>query len=215
MSINGSRQRLFNTDSPALLTAANQRRQLIIEVAQRLFMQNGYSATSMSAIAADLGGSKATLYSYFGCKNDLFRACVEEACRSLCEFQAYRNTDERNIADVLTNFGEHFLGLVCSTRWSSLLRSCCESQCDQQTRQIFYQAGIESVVRWLEDIIAQARERDQIAARDCRQVAEDFISLLCGRLFWRRALGPPSTPAPGEIKAEAIRAARAVIRLYP
>jgi AcrR family transcriptional regulator len=55
------------------------RREAIVEVAKRQFLDNGYAATSMSAIAAELGGSKATLWSYFPNKEDLFAAVLDEA----------------------------------------------------------------------------------------------------------------------------------------
>jgi hypothetical protein len=40
------------------------RREAILEVAERSFLEQGYAATTMSAIAAELGGSKGTLWSY-------------------------------------------------------------------------------------------------------------------------------------------------------
>ena len=40
-------------------------------------MELGYERTSMSEIAARLGGSKATLYSYFPSKEELFFGVVQ------------------------------------------------------------------------------------------------------------------------------------------
>ncbi|WP_233203697.1 TetR/AcrR family transcriptional regulator [Novosphingobium sp. HII-3] len=54
-----------------------KRRAVIVEVATRAFLEQGYAATSMSAIADELGGSKATLWSYFASKEDLFIAVVD------------------------------------------------------------------------------------------------------------------------------------------
>jgi AcrR family transcriptional regulator len=53
------------------------RRAAIVDVATRAFLDNGYAATSMSAIADRLGGSKATLWSHFGSKEDLFAAVID------------------------------------------------------------------------------------------------------------------------------------------
>jgi TetR/AcrR family transcriptional repressor of mexJK operon len=54
------------------------RRAAILQVAHELFSEVGYAATSMSSIAARLGGSKATLYKYFRSKEELFAASLED-----------------------------------------------------------------------------------------------------------------------------------------
>jgi AcrR family transcriptional regulator len=54
-----------------------KRRAIIVDVATRAFLDQGYAATSMSAIADELGGSKATLWSHFASKEELFIAVVD------------------------------------------------------------------------------------------------------------------------------------------
>src|SRR5690606_21000215 len=54
----------------------------ILEAASQLFLRDGYSATSIEAVLEASGGSKATLYSYFSTKDELFRAVVKEAIRN-------------------------------------------------------------------------------------------------------------------------------------
>ena len=48
----------------------------IIEATTELFLENGFSGTSMSAVAKACGITKATLYHHFPGKDDLFAACV-------------------------------------------------------------------------------------------------------------------------------------------
>ena len=54
------------------------RRDELLDVAQRLFARNGYDATSVSQIIAELGVSKGAFYHYFESKEDLVEAL---ACR--------------------------------------------------------------------------------------------------------------------------------------
>ena len=73
-----------------------EKRQEIIRIAAELFEELGYERTSMSAIAARVGGSKATLYGYFESKEDLLRAVLdhdvnEEADRLMQEFLAEKD----------------------------------------------------------------------------------------------------------------------------
>src|SRR5882757_6223376 len=58
----------------------DERRDHILDVARDAFLSTGYADTSMSAIAARLGGSKGTLYNYFKSKDELFNAYVERRC---------------------------------------------------------------------------------------------------------------------------------------
>src|SRR5204862_1634971 len=50
----------------------------IVAVAQKLFFKEGYAATSMSQLAAALGGSKTTLYNHFQSKEALLLAVVQD-----------------------------------------------------------------------------------------------------------------------------------------
>ncbi|HJR25871.1 MAG TPA: TetR/AcrR family transcriptional regulator [Acidimicrobiales bacterium] len=53
-------------------------RQLVLEAAERLFVANGFGATSLDDIAREAGFSKGAVYSNFAGKADLFFAIVEQ-----------------------------------------------------------------------------------------------------------------------------------------
>jgi AcrR family transcriptional regulator len=59
------------------------RRAQIISAAREHFFEHGYADTGMSAIAAKLGGSKGTLWSYFPSKEALFAAVVEDTAAAI------------------------------------------------------------------------------------------------------------------------------------
>jgi AcrR family transcriptional regulator len=63
-------------------TKSETRRQAILDTAAEAFRERGYDATSMSEVAARLGGSKATLYNYFCSKEALFAAVMVEQVRA-------------------------------------------------------------------------------------------------------------------------------------
>ena len=54
----------------------NAKRQAILDTAYRLFRTQGFDKTSVSQITAEVGGSKATIYSHFSSKEELFVACM-------------------------------------------------------------------------------------------------------------------------------------------
>lgn len=45
-----------------------------------MFLAEGYSGVSVDGIIANIGGSKRTLYAYFGGKEGLFAAIIEQLC---------------------------------------------------------------------------------------------------------------------------------------
>ena len=57
---------------------SEQRRRAIVTAARAAFLRHGYGNTSMSAIAAKLGGSKTTLWTYFRNKRELYDAVVDD-----------------------------------------------------------------------------------------------------------------------------------------
>jgi AcrR family transcriptional regulator len=57
--------------------------QQIVDVASRIFIEKGFDGTSMSEVSAALGGSKATLYNYFGSKAELFTEVMLQAAAKL------------------------------------------------------------------------------------------------------------------------------------
>ncbi|MCP1468421.1 AcrR family transcriptional regulator [Sphingobium sp. OAS761] len=55
---------------------------MILTVAQGYFMDHGYAGTTMSGIAAALGGSKGTLWNHFPSKQELFAAVIDRVARA-------------------------------------------------------------------------------------------------------------------------------------
>jgi AcrR family transcriptional regulator len=54
------------------------KRREIVAMAWEVFRAKGFDGASMSDVAERLGGSKATLYRYFGSKEELFAAALEQ-----------------------------------------------------------------------------------------------------------------------------------------
>lgn len=61
--------------------AQHSKRQHILEVAGNMFIQHGYSAVTMEAIAEAVPVSKPTLYNHFADKKSLFEAVMNERCQ--------------------------------------------------------------------------------------------------------------------------------------
>jgi AcrR family transcriptional regulator len=69
----------------------------MLSAARRAFEERGYGESSMDDIAAAAGITKPMLYAYFGSKQGLFEACLDEVTQELVavlERSAERGTDD-------------------------------------------------------------------------------------------------------------------------
>lgn len=92
---------------------ASIRHERIVEIATKLFLQNGYEKTSLSDVVAISGGSMASLYKFFGNKEGLFTAVVK---RKVEEFYLSLEQNEKlkkatSLEQFLFEFGMIFIEL--------------------------------------------------------------------------------------------------------
>ncbi|WP_338781502.1 TetR family transcriptional regulator [Streptomyces sp. DG1A-41] len=84
----------------------------VVEVAHRLFTEQGFDRTTVDQVAAEVGLSRASLFRYFGTKEDIVLGRLEESGRQIAEALAARPDDEqpwealRRAFDVLTRMNE-------------------------------------------------------------------------------------------------------------
>ncbi|MEM7521136.1 MAG: TetR/AcrR family transcriptional regulator [Pseudomonadota bacterium] len=84
------------------------RKSEIIDAATDLFMQKGFSATSMAAVASQVGIKKPSLYHHFQSKEDLFIGCIQagyldhietlEAVEKMKNISAFERLEQMQIA---------------------------------------------------------------------------------------------------------------------
>ena len=90
------------------------RRQNILAAATAVFRARGYEAASMAEIAVQAGGSKATLYSYFSSKDDLFRQVMKMQAEEKMS-KAFGSLESgEDLRLTLQRFGENYLSTILS-----------------------------------------------------------------------------------------------------
>src|SRR3954471_4221687 len=68
---------------PGRPETVEQRHGRIVRLAAPLFLKKGYDNVSIDEIIGVVGGSKATIYAWFGGKEGLFEAVVRQECRDV------------------------------------------------------------------------------------------------------------------------------------
>jgi TetR/AcrR family transcriptional regulator, mexJK operon transcriptional repressor len=139
-----------------------RRRAGIVEVATRRVFEQGYAATSMSAIAEELGGSKATLWSHFASKDELFAAVVDNRMARFSEDIGEFLTMQTFSVDSLRRFLLRLLdGLMVeeSTRLFRLVMG--EGERFPEIQTLFWERGPTLMLKHFSDYYGTAFEPEE------------------------------------------------------
>ena len=153
-----------------------QRKAKILSAATRLFLSEGYGETSIDAIVERSGGSKATLYSYYPTKADLFRAVVDSivATQEGPELKSLEN-----VRETLVTFAEQRLAIVFSSNHRALMRLII-SERDRfpDIARMYYEQGPLHSHMVLRDYFEILIERGMIDIRSADEACEFFRGML-------------------------------------
>lgn len=91
------------------------KRQAILDTAYRLFHTQGFDATSISEITAQVGGSRATIYNHFHSKEELFVECMTTAVEDyITGAVAQLDAPGADPEAALREFGTNILNFISS-----------------------------------------------------------------------------------------------------
>jgi AcrR family transcriptional regulator len=200
--------------NPIPAPTRDQRREAIMAVARQVFFEQGYTAASMSSIAARLGGSKGTLYNYFKNKEELFEAQVRDSCGHAADLILEAAVDGEP-RDSLTRLGEQYLKHLFSPETASLFRILvAEAQRSPELARVFYEVGPARGQKGLQTYLEGAKAHGTVDCVNCAVAAEQFLTLCKGftHLQFLLNLIPPLTAE--EIRAQIARAVDAFMVLY-
>ena len=96
-----------------------EREAAILDVATSHFLEFGYGATTLDAVARLAGGSKSTLYRFFPSKRDLFQAVVASV---VSDAEGVSLDPDAPIESALFDFAFERLSVVFAPKHWSLLR---------------------------------------------------------------------------------------------
>jgi AcrR family transcriptional regulator len=190
------------------------KRRQIVDVAARLFEEHGFDRTSMSMIAADLGGSKATLYGYFQSKEELLQASLvydvtEQADRLMHEFLS-----GKNLREGLINLGIAYMTRRLSATPIANVRNVANQPPGSTIGKQFYDTVLRPAWERLANRFSLLMDAGILTPADPWIAAMHWKGLNEWDMFERRLLGASSGPDPEEIKAAATAAADAFLTIY-
>ncbi|KKK63479.1 hypothetical protein LCGC14_2993870 [marine sediment metagenome] len=182
----------------------------IVAAARKLFLENGYGATSMDAIADEANVSKRTVYSHFQNKENLFGALITVMCESMGGPRAALATDQPP-EKVLTAYGRRILNIVLNPEALAVFRVVLsESPQFPEISQMFCSSGPDPMCAFLSGYLAELDAAGTLEIGDPKIAAEQFINMVKGPFFTSLLFGVGEPPS----EAEAERALDQAVSIF-
>jgi TetR/AcrR family transcriptional repressor of mexJK operon len=170
---------------PGRAETAEQRRERIARAVWPLFLKKGYDNVSIDEIIGVVGGSKATIYAWFGGKEGLFEAVVRQKCRDVVV--AIHVDTTGSLEAQLTEIGQSFLAMVLSPPILEFHRLMVSiGRTFPEIGRLFFETGPASAYGVVADWIAKQQTAGRIIEEDPYRLAVLFLDMLIGehQLGW-------------------------------
>ena len=185
-------------------TRSDAKRRAILHVARDVFLARGYAATSMSEIAAKLGGSKGTLYNYFRSKEELFGAFLadskEEAAARLFESLAPIG-EGRGLRESLIDLGISLMEFLQIDEIIAAHRLVvAEVGRFPEIGPLFYETGPLRGEQRFTEYFEQAMDAGRLPRADARLLGKRLKDLVMSDVYLRRIWGVPQAMTSVELR---------------
>lgn len=172
--------------------AGDDKRSVILRAARKMFLQDGFSATSMDAITREAGVSKATVYAHFDSKEKLFETLIrmgsEAAINSMPPLER-RGGEPRE--ELLAFFGpllDKILG-AGGYAWDRMV--IAEAHRHPTNARLFFDCTIDRITQTVEHYLRGLSKDGLFSNANIRLSAEALIAVvLLGPLQRTLLIGP-------------------------
>ncbi|MCB4802189.1 AcrR family transcriptional regulator [Methylobacterium brachiatum] len=177
----------------------------ILAAAKPVFLNDGYEAASIDAIAASAGMSKKTIYTRFRSKEDLFEAvivlCIEEGIPKI-ERSA---TDDGPVMDRLLRIASAVLEIGLTDECIAVRRIVvAEAARFPAFARLLNDQGLARIIPLIERCLEDGNRTGEIRVEDVRHVTDLFISIAIRSFVDKVGLGL-ERPGLTHVKRETLR----------
>lgn len=192
-----------------------QKRTAILEAAKRLFVAQGYTATSMDAVAAAARVSKLTVYSHFGDKDTLFAEAVRCKCEEQMPAEIFLADLKGPLRAQLLAIARAFFQLVTSSDAVAVHRTVVANvQQSPHLGPLFWNAGPARVQAAFDGFLREEVRAGKLEITDTHRAATQFFCLLKGESHARMEVGCCPALAEREIQEHLESTVEMFLRAY-
>lgn len=173
-------------------------------------MERGYNGATIDLVVERAGASKATIYTYFGDKDGLFAAIIEDRAGRILSAFGEIEALEADVPRALSHIARRYLETILSPEVVGLYRLIiAESTRFPDLARMFCRLGPDSVIARLARTFATWRQLGHIDVADPEAAATQFLDAVSGDLHRRALVGI----APKNRKAAIDRSINAAVEL--
>ncbi|WP_028865495.1 TetR/AcrR family transcriptional regulator [Psychromonas aquimarina] len=184
------------------------KRQKIISAATQLFFKQGYPETTLDQIIEQCGGSKQTLYRYFGDKKGILNEVITQGTEEMKSVFQFENDSDTALIKQLNEFGYLYIKTLCSPQLLNMHRIVItESRRDPELAEFFLSRGPQHFHRILTEFLLQQAEQGKLNINKAPLAATRLLGLLKGDFFQEALVGLPC-PSEQEIHKSAQQAVK-------
>ena len=179
------------------------RRKAFVDAAREAFFTRGYGATTMSSIAATVGGSKTTLWSYFPSKEDLFAAVIDDIVERYSLALTVELDEDEPIEPALRRIGVAVMATIMSDPIIALHRVVTgEALRFPELGAMFYERGPRRGKERMAAYVAAAMADGRLRHGDPMVAARQFSGMLQSGCFQETLLGIDGYRTPETIRRD-------------
>lgn len=180
-----------------------RKREAIMVATRRLFLDKGYSASSMDEVAELANVSKRTVYSHFGNKQNLFFAMIGEMCSNVIPRQLVEagNNNGGDVEARLTEIGTAFLSNIYTPDQVRLMRQVmAEAASTPEMGRMMIEGPIKASHGAIRDFLADMTRQGSLDIADADVAAAQFQGLLKTDLHMFLLLGRDCDTSPARLR---------------
>lgn len=176
-----------------------KRREEIAAVAERVFLELGFTETTMQIVASRAGASKETLYRHFGSKEGLFSEVVRARSARVYGGTAGEFQLRGKPCDVLRQLGFNLLRLLLNEDPLCLFRIVvAEAPRTPELGRIFFEQGPAQILRQLTLYLEDATRQRLLNCPDSPLAAKLFLGAVIANRHIMMLVAPGFEPTTEE-----------------
>lgn len=189
------------------------RERRILEAALKVFSEQGYSGTTMDAVAAEAGLSKPTLYQYFDSKEALFQAMMHG--KGDVMLTVFEHPSPGGMVADLLGFAWAYADTVMRPDMLSLARLIIgEVQRFPEIGRAYQSSGPDELLRGIMAYLTGQRAAGRLSFDDAELAAQDLWGLILSAPRTQALYLPDSQPTRAQLGRYIMNGLRVFLRAY-
>lgn len=198
----------------SLNAAGRKRRNEMVEAAYALFMEKGYASVSVDDIIRVSGGSKSSVYKYFGSKEGILKAVIESLANDMLREIHLEFPTGKTPREALNRIGMVLVDLALSEKAINQHRhAVSHAMTYPDVAKLWYESGPKTTFDGLADLLAKEAAAGRLRIADPFRAALFFGGMIIFHDNMRLLVGLPRSSR-SELKKTVSEAVEVFLAAY-